>query len=148
MLAAGWSLDVQTAPPQVVTVSSGGGGAADTTRAQVVLAGVPRSLTRSRLLRGFRVTLRPNEPAAFEVALTGTTRRASLASTRVLLLERSLPRAAGARTLTIKPSRAAFGRPRRTVKLTLRIVATDGGGNRTTVTRRIAVRPDRRRSKR
>jgi len=150
VLAAGWSLDVQTAPPQVVTVTTPGGstggaagGTADTTPAQVTLAGVPRSLTRARLLRGFRITLRPNEPAAFDVALTGTTRRASLASTRMLLLERSLSRAAGIRTLTIKPSRSAFGKPRKTVKLRLRVVATDAGGNRTTVTRTIAVRPDR-----
>jgi len=148
VLAAGWSLDVQTAPPQVVTApggSGGGGASADATPPLVTLRGLPRSLTRARLLRGFRLTLAPNEPAAFDVALTGRTRRASLASTRVLLLERSLARAAGARRLTIKPSRAAFGRPRRTVRLRLRVVATDAGGNRTTVTRTIAVRPDRRR---
>lgn len=158
VLAGGWSLDIQTAPPQILTVTvpgpsgsggsgggSGGGSSAagaDTTPAHVTLAGVPRSLTRSRFLKGFRVRVTPDEPAALDVTLTGSTRKATIAALRLLLFERSLPSASGPRTLLVKPARAAVGRSRRTVKVTLRVVATDRGGNRTTLTRTILVRPD------
>jgi hypothetical protein len=115
---------------------------ADTTPPATTLNGVPASLTRARFLKGFTVTLTPNEAAAFAVTLEGKTKKASLASLKVNLFSKSLPLAAGPRPVTVKPNRKGVGKVSKTVKVTLRVVATDAAGNRATTTKTIKVTPD------
>ncbi len=146
VLAAGWSLDVQTSPPQTVAVPGPTQtvtvtAPADRRAAKVKIGGVPRTTTIAKLLKGLSIALTPDEPASFDVSLTGTTRKATLAAVRVLLFEKTLATASGRRSVKVKPARSAIGRPRKTFKLALRVVATDRGGNRTVVSRTIAVEP-------
>ena len=152
VLSGGWSLDVQTSPPQTIAVPgptqtvtvaapAPAPAPADRRAAKVTLAGVPRTTTLAKLLKGISIALAPDEPASFDVLLTGTTRKATLAAVRVLLFEKTLATAAGRRSVKLKPARSAIGRPRKAFKLALRVVATDRGGNRTVVSRTIAVRP-------
>lgn len=162
VLAGGWSLDVQTSPPQTIAVpgptqtvtvaappaSAAAASSADTRKAIVTLARAPRATTLAKLLKGLSIALTPDEPASFDISLTGTTRKATLSSARVLLFETTLGSAAGTRTVKVKPSKSAVGRPRKTFKVALRVVATDRGGNRTTISRTIAVRPGKPKKRR
>jgi hypothetical protein len=108
----------------------------------VALAGFPSRLTRRALLAGrLRGTVTPSEPAALEIRLLGT-----LTGTRitragdVVLAERSLPLAAGPRSVTLRVTPRARRRLSRRLRLRLEVRATDAAGNRTLVTRRVAVR--------
>jgi virginiamycin B lyase len=154
VLAAGWSLDIQTVPPQTIEVpgptqivpgpTNTIPAAADQRRAKLRVAGVPKQMTLAKFLKGFRMTLTPDEPAGFDVSLTGTTKKATLARAGVALFHKTLGRADGVRTLKVKPLRSAVGKPRKAVKVKLRIVATDRGGNLTVASRTIKVTPKKR----
>ena len=109
---------------------------------RIALGGVPRSVTYARLLaRGIRVSTTADEAVAIEATLLGTTRRARLSAFNVALATRRLPLAAGTRTATLKPKRRALQRPRRTVKLRVRVVATDAAGNRATARQTVRLKP-------
>jgi hypothetical protein len=110
------------------------------------VTGVPGSIARDVLLsRGVKVAVTPSEPAALECVLLGTIGTARLRATdNLTLARRTLPLRAGRRSVTLKPPRALVGRPARTVKVRLRITATDAAGNRRTVSRTIKVKPTRR----
>jgi Calx-beta domain len=105
------------------------------------LDGVPARVKRSRLLRGIRIGLRPDESAALGVELLASARGAQIARAGdLVLVQRSLRRAGGRRTVLLKPSRRLLGTARR-FSLRLRVTATDASGNRRTVTRTIRVVP-------
>ena len=114
--------------------------APDTTAPTVTLT-APHTLTLAAFRRGVKVTVRPNEAARLEVALEGTISSARISACNVALAKRTLGLAAGSRSVTLKPSRRVAGTPRkRSVKVRVRVVASDAAGNRRTVTRTITVR--------
>jgi hypothetical protein len=102
----------------------------------------PRTIRRARLLKkGIRVTVAPDESSTLEFELVGSAGRIRLARVGdVVLAERSLPLAAGRRSVTLKlPQR--FRRPlSRRFTLTIRVTAVDSARNRTVSTRRLTVR--------
>jgi hypothetical protein len=120
-------------PPSVTTQ--------DRTPPAVVLGRAPTRMTRAAFLRGLTVAIAPNEPSSLEVELLGTTDRAALARARdVTIASRTLPLAAGKRTVRLRPARKLVLHAHRRFTARLRVTATDAAGNRTIVTRRIVVR--------
>jgi len=112
----------------------------DRTAPTVRLAGVPSAMSRAAFLRGVKVRVTRNEPATIDATLEAVARRASLAARfNVTLAARSTPRASGTTTITLKPSRVLVGRAR-TLGARVRVVVTDGSGNRRIVTKLIRVK--------
>ena len=105
--------------------------APDTTRPKLRVRGVPKAVTRKALNTGLKVRVSADEPIAAELSLL-------VRSPRRLLATRSLTLAPGARTVTLKPKRKLTGS--RAIKVKVRIVATDGSGNRTAKTITFRVR--------
>ncbi|MDX6698579.1 MAG: virginiamycin lyase [Solirubrobacteraceae bacterium] len=162
-LAGGWSLDVQTAgpPPAQVpgppvevrvpgpttTVTAPGpavGAPADTTRPGLRLSGPTSRTTQTAFRAGPKITVTPSEPVTLDVTLSAKPRTVTIADTDALLLFDRTIRATGATSIRLKPATRLLGRPKKAFPATLRIVASDDAGNRTTVTRTITVAPDRR----
>jgi len=153
VIASGWSLDVDTAPPRIVqvpvpgptqTVTVPGPTVAvpsppDTRRASVRLSKISSSTTLAKLLKGISLTLTPDEPVALSVSLIGTQKKATLAAVRVGVFEKAFGLSSARRTVNLKPSRSALGSPRKAFKLTLRVDAIDRGGNRTRIDRPLRV---------
>lgn len=128
---------VTTGPAPVTAL----GTVLDRTAPRVVIARAPKTLTRAAFLRGITIDLTPSEPSTLQAELLGTTTRATLARAGDLTLaSRTLPRAAGRRTIRLKPSAKLIAHARRRFTVRLRITATDAAGNRTVLTRTIAVR--------
>jgi hypothetical protein len=101
-----------------------------------------RTIKRANLLRrGVRATVVADEPSTLRFELVGTASRVRLARAGdVVLAERTLPRAAGRRSATLKlPQRFRRGLSRR-FSLAIRVTATDAAGNRAVTTRRLRVR--------
>ena len=125
------------------TPPSQGGGvqAFDTTRPRLAVS-VPRTIKRAKLLKnGVRVTVGPNEPSTLAFELVGSTRKVRLARAGdVVLAERTLPLAAGRRSVTLKLPRGLRRGLSRRFTLTIRVTASDSAGNRTVSTRRLTVR--------
>lgn len=115
---------------------------ADTKAASLVLASVPKSIKAKKFKKGFQVGITPSEAAALEVGLLGTPKKGALASKFELkLFSSSLPLAAGTRKVKVKPAARLLGPLRKKISVQLHVVATDAAGNRSTVTRKITVRP-------
>ena len=120
---------------------TGTGVVADKQGPTLVLA-APKSIKAKKFKKGFQVGITPNEAAALEVALLGTPKKGALASKFELkLFSRSLPLAAGTRKVKVKPAANLVGALRKKITVQLQVVATDAAGNRSTVTRKITVRP-------
>jgi hypothetical protein len=116
----------------------------DTAAPSVTISGVKSSMSLTSFLKGLKVTLTPSEPAAFSVELQGTVTSARISSYNLPLATKTLKLAAGAQKLTLKPSKKLVGTPRKTVKVRLRVTATDASGNQKVVTKTIKVTPRRR----
>jgi hypothetical protein len=118
----------------------------DTTKATLRLA---KLATRPRLTefrKGVSFEVTPSEPVTLDVLLSANARSVTLA--RVQLAETtSRLRSTAAKKLTVKPSRRLLGKPKRAFRAILRLIATDGAGNRTTLSRTISVQPDKRAKK-
>jgi VCBS repeat protein/FG-GAP repeat protein len=114
---------------------------ADSTPPRLTLT-TPRRIGRAKLLKnGVRVTVGPDEPSTLAFELVGSTRKVRLARVGdVVLAARTLPLAAGRRSVTLKLPRAVRRGLSRRFTLTIRVTATDSGGNRTVSTRRLTVR--------
>ena len=113
--------------------------AADSSAPTVSLASVPRSMKLARFLRGLTFAVTPSEAASIEASLLGSARRATVAKAyNLTLATRPLRRAAGRRSVRLKPNRRLVGRARR-FTVQVRVLATDAAGNRRTVTRTIKV---------
>ena len=115
--------------------------AARDTTAPTVTVSAPSRVSLASLLRGIRVTARPNEAARLEITLEGTVANARLSAYNVALAKRTLSLSTGSRSVILKPNRRVVGKPRRSVKVRVRVVATDAAGNRRTATRTVTVRP-------
>ncbi len=128
-----------------------GGVAPDTTVPRLTLTGIPRSITRAKLLKsGLSVRVASSEAAGLRGELQATARRGAVAEPRaraagpryaLTLATKALPLGRGRRTLKLRPSAALFGRPRGTVTLRVRVEGRDVSANRGTVTRTLKVRP-------
>ena len=111
----------------------------DTTPPRLQISGIHRTVSRRALRKGLKVRIGADEPIAAEVALLVAPHRVTIAGTsRLLLAAKSLPRAAGTRTVTLKPAHRLAGR--RALKAQLRVVAFDGGGNRAVKTVRFTIK--------
>ncbi len=154
VIAGGWSLDIQTsgpppvqlpAPPPVqlpapdpivvpgptVTVAGQSTPAADTTRPTLKLGTLQTRLKLRDFRKGVRVQVTPSEPVTLDTTLSATPRTVFERTTKL----------SRAQTLVLKPSAKLLGAQKRTFKVRLRFVATDGAANRTTVQRTITVTP-------
>ncbi len=148
VIAGGWSLDIQTTGPPPVqlpaadpiivpgpTVTVAGQGApapvADITRPTLKLAKLQTRMKLRDFRKGVRVQVTPSEPVTLDTTLFVSPR---LVFDRTAKLRRT-------QTVVVKPSAKLLGRQRGTFRVRLRLVATDGAANRTTVQRTITVRP-------
>jgi Domain of unknown function DUF11 len=132
-------------PIDIALAGTGASPPVDSVVGRLQLAGVPKSLTLKKFKKGFAVKVTPAEPMALDVGLLGTARQGALASAFDLqMFTRSLPRAAGMRTVKVKPAAKLIGKPTRKFKVRLRILATDAGGNQATTLRTIVVKPARK----
>lgn len=152
VIAGGWSLDIETtgpppvqlpAPPPVqlpapdpiivpgptVTVAGQGAPAADTTRPTLKLGKLQTRMKLRDFRQGVRVQVTPSEPVTLDTTLSATPRTVFERTTKL----------SRAQTLVLKPSAKLLGAQKRTFKVRLRFVATDGAANRTTVSRTITV---------
>ncbi|MCW3066192.1 MAG: hypothetical protein JWN32_3364 [Solirubrobacterales bacterium] len=112
----------------------------DTTAPTVTLRGLKSKLTLKQLLKGASVTITPDEPASLDVTLAGAATTATLARAfNLALAHKALPLAAGARKVTLRPSRKLVGTARK-FKVRVVIVATDRAGNTRRITKRIAIK--------
>ena len=143
-LAAGDALTTAAAAATLTVTDDDAGGANPprrTPRRRPLTLAAPRAMTLAAFRRGMKVTIRPSEPARIELALEGTITSARISAFNVTLAKVTIGRLAGTRRVTLKPSRRVAGTPRkRSVKVRVRLVATDAAGNRRTTTRTITVR--------
>ena len=114
---------------------------ADTTPPKLTLGAITKTISRSALSKGLKVTIGANEPIVTEVTLLVAQGRSRTATTE--LASRFLPARAGTRTLILKPAHRLAGTGR--VAARLRVVAYDLAGNRSTRTVNLTVGADRRR---
>ena len=163
-LTGGWSLDIQTTgpPPQEIpgpptevqvpgpttTITTPGPVITDTTRPALRLSGPPSRVTQTALRAGPKVTVTPSEPVTLDITLSAKPKTVTVADTDALLLFDRTIRATRATSITAKPATRFLGRPKKAFRATLRIVATDNAGNRTTVSRTITVSPDKQKIRR
>jgi hypothetical protein len=117
--------------------------ATDTSAPGIGLTGVKRKMSFAAFLKGVAVKVTPSEPAGLTGELLGTAKKSKLASFTRTLAKKSLPLAAGQRTLKLKPKKRLVGRPSRAFKVRLRVTATDAAGNVGTATRTIKVKRPR-----
>jgi streptogramin lyase/subtilisin-like proprotein convertase family protein len=174
VVAGGWSLDIQTtgpAPAQVpgppvevevpgapTTVTIPGPTVTvpgptvtpppDTTQPTLSLTGPAARTTLTAFRRGPRFTVTPSEAVTLDVTLSLKPKAVTIASADSILLYERTSSATNATAMIVKPSARLLGRPKRTFRVQLRIVASDAAGNRTTVTKTIRVNPDKRKAKR
>ena len=119
---------------------------ADKTAPTVTLSTVRSSYSLKAFKRGVTVRVATNEAASIEATLAAkvtkaTAARAALAGAYNLeLIGKKLSSGTGTRTIKLKPKSALFGTPRKSVKVKLRVVATDAAGNDRTVTKIITVK--------
>lgn len=121
--------------------------AADKTAPTVTLSTVRRSYSSKAFKKGITVRVTTNEAASIEATLAAKVKRATAARARVLagaynleLVGKKLSSGTGTRTIKLKPKASLFGSPRKSVKVKLRVVATDAAGNDRTVTKIITVK--------
>jgi Domain of unknown function (DUF4394) len=124
----------QSALPPVVE-------AKDLSAPTVLIQGVKRKMSFAAFLKGVAAKVTPSETASLTGELLGAAKKSRLAAFTRILAKKSLPLAAGRRTLRLKPKKRRVGRPSRAFKARLRITATDAAGNAGVVTRTIRVKP-------
>jgi Ca2+-binding RTX toxin-like protein len=138
-------IEVQTQVPVPVPgaaapASAGPPAATDDKRPTITLGRLPSTMKLRSFVKGVKVSAGCDEPCSLDVELRGSARTVRIARSYDLTLgTRSLPRAAGTRSLTLKPARRLVGRARR-LTAQLRVTAIDAAGNRSTKTKTIKVR--------
>src|SRR3954451_11066699 len=106
---------------------------ADTTPAKLTVGGIGETVKRKALNKGLKVKIGANEPISAELTLLATPRKVTIAKLpSIALATKSLPRAGGTRTVTLKPLTKIKGK--RSVKMRLTVVAFDAAGNRSSKT--------------
>jgi hypothetical protein len=105
----------------------------DTTPAKLTVGGIGKTVKRKAFNKGLKVKIGANEPIAAELTLLATPRKVTIAKLpSIALATKSLPRAGGTRTVTLKPLTKIKGK--RSVKMRLTVVAFDAAGNRSSKT--------------
>lgn len=113
----------------------------DTTAPTVTLKGVPAAIRLKGLRNnGIPVRMTPNEPASFRVALLASVGKVRVAANELTLASRSLARAAGERSVRLRPARRLLRNTAKRFRVRVLVLATDAGGNTTTVRRTVRVR--------
>jgi hypothetical protein len=138
-----------TAPaPPAVTVTTpatttpgattpGGTTPPDTTPAKVTLGGVGATVTRSALSKGLKLTVTSDEPVTVDASLLVAPKKVTIAKVFSLgVATATLGKGSGKRTLTLKKKIAGKGK----VSAQIRLLAVDGGGNKTAVTKAFTVK--------
>jgi hypothetical protein len=106
---------------------------ADTAAPSLTVGGIAKTVTRKVFNKGLKVKIGANEPIAVELTLLATPSKVTIAKLpSVALLTKSLPRAGGTRTVTLKPTTKIKGT--RKVRMRLIVVAFDAAGNRASKT--------------
>ncbi len=112
----------------------------DRTAPTVKLSGVPSSMSLKAFLRGVRAKVSRNERSSIDATLEGRAKKATLAAAYNLsLASRAVKLGTGTSTITLKPSKKLVGRAKK-LSARVRVVVTDGAGNRRTVTKSIRVK--------
>ena len=122
--------------------------ATDTSAPAILLAGVKRKMSFAAFLKGVAVKVTPSEPASLTGELLGAAKKSKLASFTRTLAKKSMPLAAGRRTLKLTPKKRLVGRPAKAFKVRLRVKASDAAGNVGTATKTIKVKPPKKQLKR
>jgi hypothetical protein len=113
----------------------------DTTPPTVTLKGVPAAIRLKGLRNnGIPVRMTPNEPVSFRVALLASVGKVRVAANELTLASRSLGRAAGERSVRLRPARRLLRDTAKRFRVRVVVAATDAGGNTTTVRRTVRVR--------
>jgi streptogramin lyase len=133
-----------TVPGPTVSVSAPD----DTTSPRITLGALASRTRQATFRKGLRIRVTPSEPVTLDVTLAARPRSVTIAAADDLLLFDRTVSAARATTLAVKPSAKSLGRPKKRFRVTLRIVATDRAGNRTTVTKAITVDTDKKKRRR
>jgi streptogramin lyase len=131
-----------TGPPVVVSPP------ADTTKPTLRLGTLAARMPQATFRKGFSLAVTPSEPVTLDMTMSLKPKRATLAAADDLLVFDRTFSASGATTLALKPSAKYLGRPKKSFRVVLRIVATDKGGNRATATKTITVDPDKKKRRR
>jgi hypothetical protein len=114
---------------------------ADARAPQVKVEGASKRIELGELRRGLELRLTPDEAASYEVTLLGSARSVQLARKgEVILASKATGLSADERELRLKPKRKLLRDVPEKFKLELRVEATDGVGNESTVRRSIKVR--------
>lgn len=113
----------------------------DTTAPTLALAGVRAKMSFTAFLAGVVAKVTPSEPASLTGRLLGAAKKKKLASFTRVLATKSLPLAAGRRTLKLKPKKKRVGHPSKAFRVRLRVTATDAADNVGTATKTIRVKP-------
>ncbi len=112
---------------------------ADTKAPVVTISGVAAKVKLAAFRKGLTVKVATDEPAALEVALQTTARKAKIAAAyNLALASRELSRAAGTRSVRLKPD-AALLRGAKRFKVRISVTAVDAAGNASRTTRVVSV---------
>jgi hypothetical protein len=115
----------------------------DTTPPVIALVGVPKSIKLTTLeKKGLTFTESANESTAWANDLLGNAHSVALAKVpafNITIAESVFKIGSGKHTVHLKPRRGSITKAKK-VKLHVTVVATDAGGNRTTVTKTVKVR--------
>jgi Ca2+-binding RTX toxin-like protein len=116
--------------------------APDTQAAQLSITRLARQVGRARFLNsGVSVRVAPSEPVRLLFTLTGHLHGSQLARVGdVVVATKSLGMSGAARTVRLKPAKSLKRKFARRFKLSLEVLAIDGGGNVTNARRTISVR--------
>jgi Ca2+-binding RTX toxin-like protein len=114
----------------------------DTRAPKVRIDSLPARPRFRHVKRGLRPRLSADEPVSYLVELLGRATRAHIAARRpynLTLVQRTIPRTARARRITLRPKSALLG-ARRKLRVRIRVTATDAAGNVTIATRTLRAR--------
>ncbi|MBJ7330040.1 MAG: hypothetical protein JHC95_09100, partial [Solirubrobacteraceae bacterium] len=126
--------------PTIEVAGQSAPAAADKTAPKLTLGALASKAKLSAFRKGLKLRVTTSEPVTLDSTMGVTPKKATISAFDLALLERST-KLTGTQTITFKPSAKLLGKPKRTFKVRLRLVATDGAGNRTTVQRTVTVTP-------
>ena len=112
---------------------------ADEKALEVKLKGVKRELELRALLKGVKAEVTTDEAATLAISLLATARQVQLAKPNLILAQESRGLSSATRKVKLKPKRGLL-RDADRFKAEVRVIATDGSGNREVVKKKIRVR--------
>jgi hypothetical protein len=114
----------------------------DTRAAHLSITRLAKHLKRAKFLKsGLSLRVAPNEPVRLIFTLGGHLRGGRIARAGdVVVATKSLGMSSSARTVKLRPAKSVRRKFARRFKLSLEVIAVDGGGNLTKARRTISVR--------